>query len=66
MILDSSQLDSKNEEKNEGKNEEKKKVRSKYAENIIRDVLEKISQGQIVDIDEIFKNFIDKDIQFIF
>jgi len=56
LFLDCSQLYT--------KNEEKKTVRSAAAERTIRTVLEKIAQGKTADIDEVYKNIIDKNIRF--
>ena len=46
------------------KDEKKKIIRSAMAEKTVRTVLEKISQGQIADVDEVYKKIIDRNIRF--
>jgi CRISPR-associated protein Csd1 len=46
------------------KDKEKKTVRSPAAEKTVRTVLEKISQGKVADVDEVYKETVDKNIQF--
>jgi len=46
------------------KDEEKKTVRSIAAERAVKTVLEKISEGKKSDVDEVYKEATDKDIQF--
>lgn len=46
------------------KDEEKKNVRSIAAERTVRTVLEKISQGKMADVNEVYKEAIDKNIRF--
>lgn len=56
LFLDCSQLYT--------KDEKKKTVRSIAAERTVRTVLEKISQGKTADVDEVYKEAIDKNIRF--
>jgi CRISPR-associated protein Csd1 len=56
LFLDCSQLYT--------KDEKKKIVRSATAEKTVRTVLEKISQGQTADVDEVYKKIIDRNIRF--
>jgi CRISPR-associated protein Csd1 len=46
------------------KDEEKKYVRSATAERMVKTVLEKIAQGKKADVEEFYKNAIDRDIRF--
>jgi len=46
------------------KNDEQKTVRSATAESMVRIVLEKIAQGKEADVDEFYKNAIDRNVRF--
>jgi CRISPR-associated protein Csd1 len=46
------------------KDDEKKTVRSPAAEKTVRTILEKIAQGKIADVDEVYKEAVDKNIRF--
>lgn len=56
LFLNSSQLYT--------EDESKKTVRSTLVEKVVREVLERISQGKIADIDEVYKNIIDPNTRF--